>query len=100
MYCNEVELYESLAKDLLEISDKYSLSDLKTICEEYLVPRIKLENFVEMSRAAEMFDAQVLKDAVVEFATKNIKSLEQRGDYNEISKSMLWNIILKFGLKS
>jgi len=95
-----VELYESLAKDLLEISDKYSLSDLKTICEEYLVPRIKLENFVEMSRAAEMFDAQVLKDAVVEFATKNIKSLEQRSDYIEISKSMLWNIILKFGLKS
>ena len=69
------------------------------ICEKFLISRIRLENFVEMSDISEIFDCQLLKDAVVEFAGKNLKSLEQNGYYALISKNMLWNIILKLGVK-
>lgn len=98
-YCNQVELDVNLALDVLKLSHKYKFSSLKQICSEYLSGKLSIENYVDIASASEEYQAPVLEDAVLEFVAKNLKSIEQKREYPNLSKEMFWKIILKLGKK-
>jgi len=96
LYSDHVELNESLALELLQQADKYSVADLKTVCETSLAANITPENFVKIGKIAELVEAVSLRQAVVNYTGRNIKKLKERKDFEEISDSLLRDSIVKF----
>lgn len=95
IYCDEVKLSEELALDLLSLSDKYSLYDLKHICEEVLAKNLSLENFVSRAKVSELFEASFLRQAIVEYGIKYMKDLQERKDLHDLPTEFFIEIIMK-----
>ena len=89
IYCDEIELNEKLALDLFKLCDKYSLADLKGICEKFLSKCITLDNFVEVINVAEKFGGSELQDKAIEYGIEHLEVLEEKGSLYEISSRML-----------
>ena len=97
LYLNEVELNKGRAEELLEMSDKYLLGELKTLCEQYLSQILSLHNFIELAEVSEKFEATLLQDNVVNYAISHLDQIN--GNYGDqilgLSKKILWSIALK-----
>ena len=61
--------------DLLHLSNKWQLRDLKKVCEYQAMEMICVENVGKMFYATEEFQAQRLKKACVKFIMENIKEV-------------------------
>ena len=96
-YLNEVELTKNRATELLEISDKYVIGELKTLCEQYLSQIVSLNNFIYLSEISEKFDAVLLQESVVNFAISHLDQINSTvsDEILNLSKKMLWQIALK-----
>jgi len=99
LYSDHVELNSNLALDLLQQADKYSVGELKNACEKHLITIIETENYVALGNLAELIGAIALRDSVVAFIVKNIKTLRQRRDFNDISDALLRDSLVKFIVK-
>jgi len=99
LYSDHVELDFHLALELLQQADKYSVADLKTACEAYLAESIRPENFAILGNIAELVEAVLLRQTVVEYIGRNMKKLKQRKDFEQVSDSLLRDSIVKFILK-
>jgi len=88
-----------MAIELLQQADKYSIPDLKKICESYLMENLKPENYVWVGQMAELLDIGSLREAVVGYIAKNIKTLRQEKEFEEISDGLLRDSIVKFIVK-
>jgi len=95
IYTDSIDLNESLALELFQQADKYSVPALKTLCEQYLSTHISPENYVNIANLAEMLDATSLREAAIAFIAKNVKALKNRQDFAEISNEMLKDVIVK-----
>jgi len=96
LYSDHVELNENLALELLQQADKYSVADLKTVCEASLAANITPENFVKVGQAAELVEAVSLRQAVVSYIGRNMRKLKERKDFEEISDGLLRDSLVKF----
>lgn len=75
MYSGKVDDIKSIADGLLAAADKYSLEELKIICEETLAENLSNENAVEYLKVAELHNAPYLKKQVVDFISLNVIKL-------------------------
>jgi len=80
----------------LQQADKYSIDQLKFACEKHLIANIGLENYVVIGQTAELIGAVALRDAVVAFIAKNMKTVKSRKDFSEISDALLRDSLVKF----
>ena len=96
-YLNEVELTKNCATELLEMSDKYVIGELKTLCEQYLSQIISLHNFIHLAEVSERFDAKLLQESIVSFAISHLDQINSAvsDEILNLSKRMLWQIALK-----
>ena len=99
MYADHVDLNDTLALELLQQADKYSVPELAKACEKHLAENLTPENYVIVSQMAEMLDVVPLREAVVNYIAKNIRQLKARKDFEEISDSLLRECIVKFIVK-
>jgi len=74
LYSNQVE--EEISSGLLEAAEKYDLQDLKSACEVVLKKSITKDNAVDILQLADLFRADYLKEAAVEFIVQNRKSMQ------------------------
>lgn len=97
LYLNEIELNKERASELLEMSDKYLLDDLKTLCEQYLSQIISLQNFIDLAEMAERFEATLLQENIISYAISRLDQLNNNypEEIMRLSKKMLWSIALK-----
>lgn len=99
IYCNEVKLNQNLALELLEACDKYSFSELKKVCESFLVLQLSLENYVQLANASEKYGADGLREKVMEFVIKNKGEIQKKEMAGKLSTELLWEIIFKMNNK-
>ena len=100
LYSDHVEIDDTIALELLQQAEKYSIpNELKTTCEKHLVRSIELENYVALGKLAESVGATSLRDAVVVFIARNMKKVKLRKDFHEISNALLRDSIVKFIVK-
>ncbi len=90
---------KDLALELLEVSDKYSVPDLRVKCEEYLVKNMDVNNYVKIAILADLLDSVTLRKAAIEYMAKNIKQLKSRPEFGEISDDYIRDIIIKLTVK-
>ena len=95
MYSDDIDLDVNKAQDLLTQADKYSVPELKGLCEQFLIGKISADNYVVLANLSELLEANKLRDAVRDYIAKNIKVLKARKDFEEISKDMLRDVVIK-----
>ncbi len=99
LYTDSIDLNESLALELFQQADKYSVPALKTLCEQYLSTHIFPRNYVNIASLAEVLDAGALREAAVAYIAKNIKILKNREDFGKISDDLLRDVIVKITVR-
>jgi len=95
LYSDDIELDVNMAQGLLTQADKYSVSELKGLCEQFLIGNISAGNYVHLANLSELLEANKLRDAVRDYIAKNIKVLKIRKDFEEISMDMLRDVVIK-----
>lgn len=95
IYCEEINLTEDSALELLQVADKYTLPQLIKLSEDFLINNLKLSNFAKIVKVAEGIDNSRLKEAVLSFMGKNILIVTQREEINDISKTVLIELLSK-----
>jgi len=88
IYCNEVELDEGLALDLLEISNRFSIGDLREGCEEFLRKRINEDNYVTLAKVSDLLDLKILRNGISNFIIRNLHKIIKREDVNNLPNSI------------
>jgi len=95
IYCNEVELDEKLALDLIPVVDEYVMKGLKGVCEKYLCKQLRKENVVDMLIVADRHEIDELKKACFKFILKNLGNIDENEEMMKLSKSLFFEL-LKF----
>ena len=97
LYSDHTEVDDTIALELLQKTDKYSIPDeLKNACEKHLLKSIEPENYIALGKLAELIGATSLRDAVAIFIARNMKEIKQRKDFIEIPVAILRDSIVKF----
>ena len=78
-----------MASDLLILADKYLLTRLKNMCEEYLARKLSVKNIVDMINLAEKHEAKYLKDYALKFMIINKSIICFTQDISRLSKEVL-----------
>ena len=99
LYCNSVDLNEELAKDLVILANRYAITGLKTLCEDFLCECLTTKNLVEIANLAEEVDSDVIRNAIIKRIRNSTGELNEREDLLDIPKSILFLCLFKAGHK-
>lgn len=75
VYSGEAPNLNTIAADLLVAADKYSLVDLKQMCEQSLVKAINAENACELLILSDVHNATRLRQKSLEYIVQNNQSV-------------------------
>ena len=87
MYTNEVENLESMALDIMAVAEKYSLRNLKRLCELQLCKTLSCDNVLNYLRVAEMYNAKDLKSRGVKFIVANSSKIVETLEFKNFVQS-------------
>jgi len=99
VYCNEIELDEQLALDLIPIVDEYLMKGLKGLVEKYLCKQLRKDNAVDMLIVADRHEIEELKKACFRYILKNLGNIDENEEMMKLSKSLFIEL-LKFNTSS
>ena len=97
IYCNEVELDEQLALDLIPVVDEYVMKGLKGLCEKYLCKQLRKDNVVDMLIVADRHEIEELEKVCFKFILKNLDNIDENEEMMKLSKSLFIEL-LKFSI--
>jgi hypothetical protein len=83
IYGGKIDNINEKAGNLLYVSERYDLKQLKGNCEKLLVSSLKLENCLDYLIKADLHSAEFLKSTVVRFMVDNARELEMKLDWQE-----------------
>ncbi|GMI06472.1 hypothetical protein TrLO_g11804 [Triparma laevis f. longispina] len=87
VYTNRIYGFENStaqeALDLLRLSDKWILRDLKRLCEYRLIHLIQTTNVSKLLASSESFDARRLQKSCVKYCLENIKDVTNDKSFEE-----------------
>jgi len=95
IYCNEIDLDEQLALDLIPVVDEYLMKGLKGICEKYLCEQLRKDNVVDMLIVADRHEIEELKKSCFTMIQKNMGNIDESGEFMKLSKTLILEL-LKF----
>lgn len=81
MYTGMVKNFENIAIDLSIMAEKYKISELKTMCENYLSHNKSIENCVGLYLHAKLHNFTDLEDEVKVFIRDNIKDIIDTAEF-------------------
>jgi len=68
---------DKYGRELLAVAEKYQLNKLKNCCEDYLGGTLDVENCLDLLLLGDLNQAKTLKDAALEFFSKNLGSFKE-----------------------
>lgn len=90
LYCGEVkELTESVAVELLKVADKYAVSGLRDLSEQFLVDKLGVDNVVDLTNLADVCGANRLFEAGLSFMAENFEEVFKKHDIKRLSSTTL-----------
>lgn len=84
--CSLPDFTAQEALDLLKLSDRWILRDLKKLCEYRLMRLMSVSNIALILHATEEYDAKRLKHAATQYIMANIKEVTADGNFQEEMK--------------
>ena len=79
---------EAIISSFMELWDLYNLDPLKAQVEDMAIKNLTLENVVEMFSVANLYNAEILKEASKFFIVENKKILGQQ-DFSQVPPSIM-----------
>ena len=79
---------EANISSFMELADLYNLDPLKAQVEDMAIKNLTLENVVEMFSVANLYNAEILKEASKFFIVENKKILGQQ-DFSQVPPSVM-----------
>lgn len=90
LYCGEVkELTESVAVELLKVADKYAVTGLRDLSEQFLVDKLGIDNVVDLTNLADLCGANNLFEAGLSFMAENFEEVFKKHDIKSLSSTTL-----------
>ena len=93
LYCNEIELDEELALELIPVVDEYIIKGLKNLLEGYLYKKLTKENVVDILAVADQHEIDGLKTACSHFIVKNMDQIDKEKELTKLPKSLLIELL-------
>lgn len=93
LYTDNVNLNDHLALELLVAADKYVLSRLKTLCEQFISQRLSVKNIIDVINIADRHDATYLKESSINFMMSNKEIILEKQDISKLSKNILVELV-------
>lgn len=93
IYCNAVSFNEQLSLELLVLSDKYSLPNLRSLCESYLLKQLREDNVINIANIAEKCEAQKLKKTALKFIAQNSQAIFENQEVKGLSSSLIVQLV-------
>ena len=93
LYCDEIELDEELALDLLPVVDEYIIKGLKKLLEGYLCKKLTKDNVADILAVADQHEIEGLKEACSNFIVKNMDQIDKENELTKLPKSLLIELL-------
>jgi len=86
VYKGQTLLTEELALNLIDLSERYIIHEMKLACENFLQNVLSLDNCFRIFETAYLYDAALLKKWTLFFFQININKIMERKDSGNIPK--------------
>eukprot|EP01114_Cavostelium_apophysatum_P001585 TRINITY_DN11385_c0_g1_i1.p1 TRINITY_DN11385_c0_g1~~TRINITY_DN11385_c0_g1_i1.p1 ORF type:complete len:277 (+),score=55.33 TRINITY_DN11385_c0_g1_i1:76-906(+) len=77
LYTDQLNIDPNTAVELLQVSEKYQLDELKAATEDFIRMSIESDNVIDLLMAADMHNARKLRKACVKFAVRHFSKVAQ-----------------------
>ena len=84
IYTKKINNLQETAHELLSAANKYSIIELKNICEKSIGENLNLENALKTFVVAEENNAQILKNLVLRLIGENKKKFNSKPEFQEM----------------
>ena len=95
IYCDETEISEGIALDLLELSNEYTLHKLKAECELVLVNSLKVSSVIDIVNVADMCEATLLRAGALDFITSHLDEMNETNELIKLNKTLFFDLLKK-----
>jgi len=93
LYCDEVNLHEELAAELLILAPEFDLNDLAIGAEDFLTHIISVDNYLRILNTSDRVGSKSLRKQVWTFVIKNMKVISKREDFEELPRHLLMELM-------
>ena len=87
IYTGCVPHLDTLARELLNVANKYELSGLFTMCERELKSKISLNNVIELLQLADLLDSSFLKKACLNYISLNSGAIRSSEKWKQLKEN-------------
>lgn len=87
LYTGSAPNMDTLVKDLLNVADKYELSQLFAMCENKLKSEMKVANVIELLLLADLHKSSYLKTACLNYIYHNSAAVYQTSQWEQLKKN-------------
>ena len=87
IYTGSAPNLDTLVKELLNVADKYELSQLLAICEYNLKSEMCVDNVIELLILADMHNSSYLKKACLSYIYHNSAAVHSSSQWKELKKN-------------
>lgn len=97
LYSATVDFEKCNASELYKIAHKYDVSDLKSVCSDFVAEKLSVENFAEILILANEYDDRKLSTQIQNFFDENFKNVVSSDSWESLFKEefCLVNNLLK-----
>ena len=87
IYTGSAPNLDTLARELLNVANKYELSGLFTMCERELKLKISIENVIELLQLADLLDSSYLKKACLNYISLNSGAIRSSEEWKQLKEN-------------
>lgn len=87
LYTGSAPNMDTLVKDLLNVANKYELSQLFAMCENKLKSEMKVANVIELLLLADLHNSSYLKAACLNYIYHNSAAVYQTSQWKQLKKN-------------
>ncbi|XP_058788574.1 speckle-type POZ protein-like [Phymastichus coffea] len=94
IYTAKVNKIDTIAAEILAAADKYQLTGLKKMCEEYLSTQLSVENACEILLVADQTNTEKLYNTTLDFITIHANEIVTSEKFDTTIKTYTYDLLL------
>lgn len=79
------------------VSNRYRLTTVKQLCEDYIQSSLDLSNACSILLLAQLYDSNMLKRLCLDIIIKNLEEAKKHPEYNELTPELKREIDVRTG---
>ena len=95
IYTGSAPNLDTLARELLNVANKYKLSGLLTMCERELKLKINAETVIELLQLADLLDSSYLKKACLNYISLNSGAIRNSKEWKQLNKEEHTSLLME-----